>query len=120
VQFVLPAGFDVSPLNKASAELDSDAGAGGFTVSIVLGSGTSDLSWDAGIFRTPQVLPQIITTSTTAANVTVETLPFTGSSGTDAAGLGVALLTLGGLLVLMTRSREDESVTSHEALSRLS
>ena len=31
----------------------------------------------------------------------METLPFTGSSGTGAAGLGVALLALGGLLVLI-------------------
>jgi hypothetical protein len=120
VQFVVPAGFDVSPLRAATPAADSDAGVAGRTGAIALASGVTDLTWDAGMFRTPEVLPQIITTSTTAASVTVETLPFTGSSGTDAAGLGVALLTLGGLLVLMTRSREDESVTTHEALSRLS
>ena len=39
VQFLFPAGYEVSPLNAAAATLDSDAGANGFTVSIVLASG---------------------------------------------------------------------------------
>jgi hypothetical protein len=111
VQFIPPAGFQVSPLRAAGAAVDSDAGVGFRTGAITLASGQVDLTWDAGIFKS-EVLPQVITatTSTTAASVTVETLPFTGSSGTGAAGLGVALLALGGLLVLMTRSREDEAV----------
>lgn len=112
VQFVAPAGFEVSPLRATTPTADSDAGLAGRTGAITLASGETDLTWDAGMFRTPAVLPQVITatTSTTAASVTVETLPFTGSAGTDAAGLGVALLTLGGLLVLMTRTREEETV----------
>ena len=107
VQFVAPAGYEVSPLRATTPAADSDAGVAGRTGAIALASGEADLTWDAGVYRTPEVLPQVITT---AASVTVETLPFTGSAGTDAAGLGVALLTLGGLLVLMTRSRQEEIV----------
>jgi len=51
------------------------------------------------------------TTSTTAAvQGTTETLPFTGSSSTGLGGVGVALLMLGGLVLLAFRKQEDPVV----------
>ena len=109
MQFLLPTGYEVSPINAVGVSLDSDAGASGLTASIGLASGATDLTWDAGIFKTPEVLPQVITTTTTPP----ETLPFTGSSDTGAAGVGVALLALGGLTLLVARRREDETVVAN-------
>lgn len=106
VQFMVPAGFEVSPLRAATAALDSDAGVAGRTGPISLASGQTDLTWDAGIFRTPEVLPQVITTTTAAPP---ETLPFTGASQAATGGLGVALLALGALAVLVVGRREDRT-----------
>ena len=108
LRFGLPDGFEFSPLNAVAAALDSDAAAGGLTVSIALGAGETDLTWDAGIFRTPQVLPQVITTTTAPA--TPETLPFTGSSNADVAGAGIALFTVGALVLLVAGRREGEKI----------
>ena len=109
VQFVLPDGFEVSPANAADDFVDSDAGMAGRTGAISLAAGEVDLTWDAGIYETPEVLPQVVTTTTTPP----ETLPFTGSGGGGTtAGLAVALLALGGLLVLAARHREEQSIGS--------
>ena len=55
-------------------------------------------------------------TSTTAAvQGTTETLPFTGSSSTGLGGVGVALLMLGGLVLLAFRKQEDPVVETDVA-----
>ena len=107
VQFVLPAGFEVSPLRAvAVVALDSDAGAAGRSGAIVLPSGVTDLTWDAGIFETPEVLPQVITTTTSTPP---ETLPFTGATSGGAGGIAFALLALGSLVLLAVRRREERT-----------
>jgi hypothetical protein len=54
VQFIVPAGYTVSPRNAGgNPALDSDADATGRTANIVLPNGVSDLTWDAGIYVTP-------------------------------------------------------------------
>ncbi len=111
VQFVVPDGFEVSSLRAAPAAVDSDAGAAGRTGAISLASGEVDLTWDAGIYQTPQVLPQVITTTTTVAQ-TSESLPFTGMVGSGLGGIGAALVAFGGLVVLALRRREEEAVAT--------
>jgi hypothetical protein len=111
VQFVLPAGFEVSPVNAAGDAVDSDAGAAGRTGAITLPSGVTDLTWDAGIFKTPEVLPQVITTTTAPP----ETLPFTGTTGGGAGGIGLALLALGSLVLLALRKTDEPT---KDAVSR--
>ena len=107
VQFGLPAGYEFSPMDSGSSDVsDSDAGVGGRTAPIALSAGVTDLSWDAGIFREEQVLPQVLTT----APPTVETLPFTGGSDGAKAGVAVAIAALGGLLLLAARRHEDAVV----------
>jgi hypothetical protein len=111
VQFVLPAGFEVSPVNAAGDAVDSDAGVAGRTGAITLPSGVTDLTWDAGIFKTPEVLPQVITTTTAPP----ETLPFTGTTGGGAGGIGLALLALGSLVLLALRKTDEPT---KDAVSR--
>lgn len=98
VQIVLPAGYEVGPANPA----------GQFT----LGAGQSDLTRDFGIFKTPEVLPQVVTT-TVAAPVTQETLPFTGASTAGTGGLAVGLILLGGLVLLVGSSRLRHEAKHH-------
>jgi hypothetical protein len=109
VQFVLPAGFEVSPVNAAGDTVDSDAGVAGRTGAITLPPGVTDLTWDAGIYKTPQVLPQVITTTTSTPP---ETLPFTGALGGGLGQVGVALVAFGGLVVLALSRREEEVGTA--------
>ena len=84
VQFIVPAGFEVSPLRAdgLSFELNSDAGLAGRTGLITLAAGQTDLTLDAGIYEgmsRVEVLPQVITTTTvTTAAQTTETLPSPG------------------------------------------
>ena len=113
VQFIVPAGFEVSPLQAAGTALDSDAGLAGRTGLITLAAGQTDLTWDAGIYEgmsRVEVLPQVITTTTvTTAAQTTETLPFTGTYGGGLGGIGVALIALGGLMVLVLRRRDERT-----------
>ncbi len=112
VEFVLPAGFEVSPINAADDAVDSDAGVAGRTGAITLPSGVTDLTWDAGIFETPEVLPQVITTASTSTPP--ETLPFTGAINGGVGGIAFALLALGWLVLLAIRRREEEAVVVEE------
>jgi hypothetical protein len=82
--------------------VDSDAGVAGRTGAIALPPGVTDLTWDAGISKSPQVLPQVITTTPP------ETLPFTGALGGGLSQVGVALVVFGGLVVLALSRREEE------------
>lgn len=116
VQFILPAGFDLSPRRATTPANDSDADATGRTGAIALASGETDLTWDAGIYRTPEVLPQVIATTTTtaAANATTsstlpETLPFTGSSQGGVGAVALALLIFGSVAVLAARWRKADT-----------
>lgn len=127
VQFIVPAGYDVSPLRQPGVRLDwnSDAGPAGTTGLIALAAGQSDETWDAGIVpvRPTQVLPQVIT-ATTATSTTVaqtsETLPFTGITDSLVGGVAVALLMLGGLVLLSIRRREQDAiVVADDWFSRL-
>jgi hypothetical protein len=104
VQFALPAGFEVSPLNATDDALDSDAGVGLRTGEIILASGVTDLTWDAGIFKSPAVLPQVISVTTTSTPA--EALPFTGPPAAELGEFGAALVAFGSLLVLTLRLRE--------------
>lgn len=107
VQFMLPDGFEFSPLRMAAPSTDSDAGLAGRTGAIILESGETDLTWDAGIYRTPEVLPLLVTTTTTSSPP--ETLPFTGSEEAGIGGIGVALLALGSMVLLVVGRREEEA-----------
>ena len=54
VKFNVPVGYTVSPKNASgNSETDSDVDTTGKTVNIVLPSGVTDLTWDAGLFVTP-------------------------------------------------------------------
>ncbi len=59
VQFVLPSGFEFSPMDVGSNDaIDSDANATtGFTTCITLAAGQTDLTWDAGMFVPPPPPP---------------------------------------------------------------
>ena len=107
VQFIIPEGFEVSPLRAAAPAVDSDAGVAGRTGAIILASGETDLTCDAGIYRTPQVLPLMITATTTSPPP--ETLPFTGPHEGAMGGIGVALLALGSTVLLVVRRREEQT-----------
>lgn len=109
VQFVLPVGFEVSPLNAAADTVDSDAGVDLRTGAIILPSGVTDLTWDAGIYRTPKVLPQVISATTSTLP---EALPFTGTPGRGLFQFGAALVAFGGLVVLALRRREEDMATA--------
>ena len=112
VEFISPPGLEFTLPDQGSDDtVDSDADPiSGRTICITLPPGVTDLTWDAGIFRTPEVLPQVITTTTTAPAATSETLPFTGSSGSGVAGVGIALLTAGGLVLLVVSRRDSFEV----------
>jgi hypothetical protein len=117
VQFIPPPGYDVSPLRAVDAPIDrnSDAGVAGRTGLISLAAGQIDLTWDAGIVpaRPTLVLPQVITASTTTSTTlaaTIETLPFTGIADSLIGGMALALLLLGGLVLLSIRRREQDAV----------
>ena len=73
VQFALPDGYQFSEPDQTNDAADSDAVAEGKTGPITLDAGEKDHTWDAGVFRPAQVLPQVVTTSPA-----LETLPFTG------------------------------------------
>ena len=60
--------------------VDSDAGIALRTGAITMSSGVSDPTWDAGIYKTAEVLPQVIT-STTTVQQTTESLPVTEALG---------------------------------------
>jgi hypothetical protein len=90
VQVVLAAGYEIGLANPVGQ--------------ITLAAGQSDLTKDFGAFRSPGVLPQVITT-TTQAPVTQETLPFTGVSTAGSGGVAVALILIGGLVLLVADSR---------------
>ena len=107
VQFMLPDGFEWSPLHMAAPATDSDAGPAGRTGAIILESGETDFTWDAGIYRTPKVLPLVVTTTTT--NSPPETLPFTGPKEAGIGGIGVALLALGSMVLLVVGRREEKA-----------
>ena len=110
VEFMIPSDtlYSFTAANRAGSYLtDSDSDPlTRRTGVITLGVGENDMSWDAGLV-VPAVLPQVITTVATVGQ-TAETLPFTGSSSRDMAGLGLALLALGSLAILVVRRREDE------------
>jgi len=90
VEVVLPAGYELGPANGAGQ--------------VSLAAGQSDLTKDFGAFKTPEVLPQIVTT-TVPASVTQETLPFTGVSTAGSGGVALALILAGGLVLLVGSSR---------------
>lgn len=124
VQFVVPDDYRVSPLRAAGPSVDSDAGTNGKTGLITLAAGQTDLTWDAGLvpIRPTLVLPQVITASTTTSTTiaaTSETLPFTGIGDSLVGGVAVALLALGGLVLLAIRRRE-QVVVADDWYSRLS
>jgi hypothetical protein len=106
IQFVLPEGYDFTLANAAGDALDSDADLVGLTGAISLATGEIDLTWDAGVYETPLVLPQVITASTTTPP---ETLPFTGAIPQGLGGFGAGLVVLGGLVMLVVRRREEET-----------
>jgi hypothetical protein len=104
VQFALPDGYQFSAPDQTNDAEDSDALAGGKTGPIALAAGEKDHTWDAGIFRPAQVLPQVVTTSTA-----VETLPFTGSPNSPGlAGLASSLVALGGMALISMKRRADQ------------
>lgn len=110
VQFALPAGFEFTRLDEPNDDaVDSDAApATGRTGPISLSAGEKDHTWDAGIVRPSQVLPQVVTTSTGA----VETLPFTGPPDvTGLVGLATAIAALGGMAVLAITRKEDQPMS---------
>jgi hypothetical protein len=84
-------------------------------VDIVLAAGEVDLTWDLGIFFV-KVSPTTTTTTTTTTIVattvttTPETLPFTGFEQGDIGGLALAMLMLGGFVLLAISRRGDEEV----------
>ena len=127
VQFIPPPGYDVSPLRAVDAPIDrnSDAGVAGRTGFISLDAGQIDLTWDAGIVpaRPTLVLPQVITASTTTSTTlaaTSETLPFTGIADSLVGGAAVALVMLGGLVLMSIRRREQDAVVvADDSVSRL-
>ncbi|HSR44509.1 MAG TPA: SdrD B-like domain-containing protein [Acidimicrobiia bacterium] len=110
VQFVLPAGFEFTRLHEPDDDaVDSDAApATGRTGPISLSAGERDHTWDAGIVRPAQVLPQVVTTAATV----VETLPFTGPPDVPGlAGLATAIAALGGMAVLSITRKEDQPIS---------
>ena len=75
------------------------------TVVFRLEAGEVNNSIDGGMIKI-FISPQVITTTTTVPS----TLPFTGFGHSDAAGMGVILMALGGFVVLALRRREDEAL----------
>lgn len=79
---------------------------GAFVFGVTVGSTTADpdLSNNAAevAFNVVDVLPQIVTTTTSAPP---ETLPFTGASPSGTGGLAAGLILMGGLAVLVGSSR---------------
>ncbi|NIA26140.1 MAG: LPXTG cell wall anchor domain-containing protein [Gammaproteobacteria bacterium] len=120
VEFVIPDGLGGDPdfggltiVGKGTIETGSDADrTTGRTGVITLAAGQNDLTWDAGVVR-----PAVLSTTGTRPPTT-ETLPFTGSSGTGAVGIGAALLLLGGLAALAFRKKED-AIVETGVVSRL-
>ena len=82
----------------------SEFGAFVFGVSASASTADPDLTNNAAEvgFDVIKVLPQVITTTTSA---TTETLPFTGASPGETGGTAVALILLGGLVLLASSSR---------------
>jgi hypothetical protein len=74
------------------------------TVVFSLDAGEVNNTIDAGMIKI-FVSPQVITTTTTVPS----TLPFTGFGHSDAAGMGVILMALGGFVILALRRKEEES-----------
>jgi len=109
IHFVLPEGYEFTLANAAGDALDSDADVAGRTGAISLATGEIDLTWDAGFYEAPLVLPQVITTSTATPP---ETLPFTGAIPRGFGELGAGLVAFGGLVVLVVRRREEEVATA--------
>ena len=110
VQFIVPAGYELSPLVATPVDRNNDAGVAGRTGPITLGSGQTDLTWDAGMFGVARVLPQVITAPATTVAQTSETLPFTGVADGLFGGVALALLMLGGLVVLSIQRRDGDAV----------
>jgi hypothetical protein len=81
---------------------------------VSVGSSTADPDLTNNVaevaFNVVDVLPQVITTTTTTVGPTTTaatqaTLPFTGESTAGTGGIAVALILLGGLVLLVSNSR---------------
>jgi hypothetical protein len=108
VEFALPVGYEFTTANVVGDDaLDSDANRNtGQTGGIALAAGEKDHTWDAGILRPTEVLPQIVVATTAP-----EVLPFTGSSDSPGlVGLASSLLALGGMAVLSMKRKEEQPV----------
>jgi len=87
---------------------------GAFVFRVSVGSSTADPDLTNNVaevaFNVVDVLPQVITTTTTTVGPTTTaatqaTLPFTGESTAGTGGIAVALILLGGLVLLVSNSR---------------
>ena len=111
VEFVKPDGFGFTIGNTPGPDpTDSDADTTvGRTGPITLAPGENDLSWDAGLV-TAEVKPTVVTNTTVP-----ETLPFTGSSSGGIGGAALALVLLGGLVLLAVRDKYESRMADRRS-----
>jgi hypothetical protein len=120
IEFVLatlPDKYEVTDMDGGDPTLDSDGDLEtGRTVSIDLGPGEVDHTWDLGIVFLDISPTTIASTSTSIAattiTTTIETLPETGVGLTGAGGVGFASLAVGLLVLLAVGRRPADPATA--------
>ncbi|MCH9670195.1 MAG: carboxypeptidase regulatory-like domain-containing protein [Gammaproteobacteria bacterium] len=104
VQFVVPAGFELSPLNQGgddATDSDADPSMGGMTATTTLASGENDPTLDAGIYQ-PASLGDFVWSDTNGDGVQDAGEPGVG-------GVTVNLKDAGGNVIASTTTASDGS-----------